>query len=362
MDSLAPTVVRLSAVEDVLGVLPYRIGFVPTESIVVMCLQGPRLRDRLVVRADLLPTAQERAVVPTLLAAVARAEASAAIVVCYTESADDDGLPRRSLVDHLAARLGDRGVSLVDAVLVRGGRRWSYHCADEACCPSAGTVLPDRLTPAAGSFAAEAVSEGRAPLPDREALAASICPPADAIAPAARAQAYDRAADRVIEVLAGSGPEALRQETLGLLRAVLARWSAGSRQLSPDEAATLVLGLRDRRTRDEGITLGLDADTEVYLSLFIQLARHAEAPDAPPVCTMLAWAAHAHGDGALAAVAVERALAADPGYVLAQLVQAGLAGLIRPEQVRAVAAQVREDLGGAGGPGSRRSQRRRKPS
>ena len=34
--------VRISGPADILGVLPYRIGFHPSESLVVVCLEGPR--------------------------------------------------------------------------------------------------------------------------------------------------------------------------------------------------------------------------------------------------------------------------------------------------------------------------------
>lgn len=157
----AQTVVKLSGIDDILGALPYRIGFVPTECLVGMCLRGPRRRDELVVRIDLAPPEHDEAISTQLLAAVAKGKASAAVLVCYTETPDEgEGLPRRRLVDGLVRQLMEREVDVVDAVLVRGGRRWSYHCDNEACCPSAGTPLPIELTPAAGRYVAEVVHQG----------------------------------------------------------------------------------------------------------------------------------------------------------------------------------------------------------
>lgn len=344
MEPAAQTVVKLSGIEDILGALPYRIGFVPTECLVLMCLRGPRRRDELVVRVDLAPPEHDEAVSAPLLAAVARVQASAAVVVCYTDGADDEeGLPRRQLVDGLVQQLLEREVDVVDAVLVRGGRRWSYHCDNEACCPSTGTPLPVELTTAADRYVAEVVHQGRAPLPDRAALAASIRPPGNVIAQTARSQAYDRAEDVVMSLIGEAGPTALRQRTLALLDEVLHRWAEGTHEVSSDEAALLALGFRDRQARDEGMTLALD-HLEVFLGLFVELARYADDPDAAPVCTMLAWAAHAHGQGALAAVAVERALDCEPDYYLAQLLQAALAGIMRPEPIREVIEHVRDDL------------------
>ncbi len=344
MEPAVQTVVKFSGIEDILGALPYRIGFVPTECLVLMCLRGPRRRDELVVRVDLAPSEHDEAVTAPLLAAVARVQASAAVVVCYTESADErEDLPRRQLVDRLVQRLQEREVDVVDAVLVRDGRRWSYHCDDEACCPSAGTPLPVELTAAAGRYVAEVVHQGRAPLPDRAALAASIRPPGNVIGQTARTQAYDRAADVALGLVAEAGPAGLRERTLALLGQVLHRWVERTHEVTPDEAALLALGFRDRRTRDEGLTLALD-DLEVFVGLFVELARHTDDPVAAPVCTMLAWAAYAQGEGALAAVAVERALDCEPNYYMAQLIRTALANLMRPEPIREVIEHVRDDL------------------
>lgn len=167
------------------------------------------------------------------------------------------------------------------------------------------------------------------------------------IAQTARSQAYARAEDVVLGYIGETGPAAVRERTLALLDEVLHRWVAGTHEVSPDEAALLVLGFRDRQARDEGMTSALD-HLDVFLGLFVELARHADEPDAAPVCTMLAWAAHAHGQGALAAVAVERALDCEPDYYLAQLLQAALAGMMRPEPMREVIEHVRDDMQAGG--------------
>ena len=55
MDATAKTIVKISSPADILGVVPHRVGFHPAESIVVVCLHGPRRRDGLVMRLDLAP-------------------------------------------------------------------------------------------------------------------------------------------------------------------------------------------------------------------------------------------------------------------------------------------------------------------
>ena len=46
LDDAATSVVRISAPADILGVLPYRIGFHPSESLVVVCLEESGLEKR----------------------------------------------------------------------------------------------------------------------------------------------------------------------------------------------------------------------------------------------------------------------------------------------------------------------------
>ena len=58
------------------------------------------------------------------------------------------------------------------------------------------------------------------------------------------------------------------------------------------------------------------------------------------MCTVLGWVAYACGQGALAAVAVDRALRVEPGYSMALLLEHAMDQMIPPEVVRAVAARA----------------------
>ena len=88
----------------------------------------------------------------------------------------------------------------------------------------------------------------------------------------------------------------------------------------------------------------LDDDADTLLDLLGALARQAEDADAAPVCTALGWVAYAHGHGALAAVAAERALRCAPDYSMARLLLDGLDRMLGPEHVRAVSEAVRAEL------------------
>ena len=65
----------------------------------------------------------------------------------------------------------------------------------------------------------------------------------------------------------------------------------------------------DVQARDAVATLILTREDEL-LSLLVQVARRVVPPDDAPVCTLVAWTAYARGEGALANVALDRALAA----------------------------------------------------
>ncbi|HEU4912743.1 MAG TPA: DUF4192 domain-containing protein [Actinomycetes bacterium] len=339
-----PTVVRLSTPEDILGALPHRLGFHPRESLVVVCLEGPRRRDRLVMRADLPHPRHDHELVDDLVARAEHAGATAALVVCYTDAPCGDGLARSDLVESLCERFVAHDVPVVEALLVRDGRWWSYHCDDPSCCPRSGTELATELTPAAGLFAAEAVARGDAVLADREALVASVEPSSHPVAAAVRAQARELAEDRAATAVEVGGEGALRSLTVGCARTLAQAWAAGHCTVDPADAALLALGMRDKLARDQVMTLVLDHQPEVLVGLFTAVAQLVDDPEAAPVCTVLAWAAYADGGGALAAAAAERALRAEPGYAMAELVLEGLAGMVPPSAIREVAADVRAGL------------------
>ena len=345
MSASPRTIVKISSPADILGVVPHRVGFHPAESIVVICLHGARRRDGLLMRLDLAPPEHDDVVARDLSTKAAHVKASGAVLVCYTEAREDGSdLPRQHLVEALVERLSSHGIEVIEALLVHDGRWWSYVCDQPSCCPPGGTELLAGLSPAAAHYAAEVVAEGGAVLTDRTELERSIRPPRNAVADAVRRQALEWAGARVMTTLRDGGADALIVQTMGLLRSLVRRWAEGSRELTVDEASLVILGLGMKSARDEATTLLLDVDREVLLALLVGLARTADDGDAAPICTVLAWVAYAHGHGALANVAVERALDADPDYEMARLIEDAMARLIEPSAIRAVTRDVRDDL------------------
>jgi hypothetical protein len=348
LDDTVTSVVRISAPADILGVLPYRIGFHPSESLVVVCLEGPRRRDRLVMRVDLPGAAEQRGVAADIAERVAHVGATSSVVVVYTEDADAGRgrtrLAGAGLVQALRSAFRRHEIHLHEALLVRAGRWWSYLCHDPSCCPLEGTPLPEEPTAATLRYAAEAVAQGERVLADRDELRRSVEPSDHAVATAVRRLAGKETAALVDDVLAEGGSPGLRALTMATLARLRTRWARGDRRLEPADAALVLLGLHDKRARDATMTGVLDDDADTLLDLLGALARQADDADAAPVCTALGWVAYAHGHGALAAVAAERALRCAPDYSMAQLLLDGLDRMLGPEHVRAVSEAVRAEL------------------
>ncbi|MCU1692098.1 MAG: uncharacterized protein JWM64_1189 [Frankiales bacterium] len=359
MTRTVPTAPRLSGPGELVAALPLLCGFVPRESLVVVCLEGSRIG--LTLRLDLPDVAQEADLVAEVAARARYSGASQAYLVVVTEEA---GLPRQRLVDALRAQ-----VDAVDALLVRGGRWWSYLCRDGACCPRDGTPVPS-TSPGLRRVQAEAVLAGRAVLPSREDLVASLAPPE---LPGVRLVALQQASERLREERGRVGAATVRSRLLAGVRSALAAepGAAGSSEsrnergtgprsqrlderqtvpplqlhdaLDDDVAAELALALADVVVRDEVLTWGLGED-DALLALLVRLARLTPAPHDAGVCACLAWVAYGRGDGATASVALDRALATDPGHGLALLLAQALHAQVPPRQLRAVAARAAVDL------------------
>lgn len=355
------TVVKVSSPADILGVIPHRLGFHPTESLVVINLHGPRRRDELVMRFDLPPPRHDRELADDVVGRLLDRGADAAVLACYTGlGAPRSGLVRAPLFRVLRRQLRRAGVEVVDALLVNGGRWWSYLCQDERCCPPEGTEIRTELTGAAGLYAAESVRAGSVLLADRAALEASVeacaVPDPDRV---------DRAIERVVALLCSGGEpargpcldddgddkgedglaetEALSQAVELQAERMLARWTGGG-GVDTDDALFVAVGMQSIVTRDRVLGLLAEHDSGMLTGMFAQIVRLTPDEHAAPVCAGLAWFAYGSGDGALAGVAAERALRVDPTYNLARLVLVGMSAMAPPSALREVSVAVRAEM------------------
>lgn len=340
--SAAPEAVRLRAPVEVVQVIPELCGFVPQDSLVVVSVRGRRQRVGLTMRVDLPPADDRgagRALAAQLAARLHADGARAALLSVWTGAGELDGrLPQEQLVADVARALRRAGAPTLSQLLVADGRWWSYDCTDD-CCPRQGTPLPDATVPAVRSVAAQRVLAGRAVLPSRAAVAASFTPDADDL-PALRAQ---------LTAARGQWQGRLRAE--GRVRSGQAALRAWRRALddappaapAPEQAAGLLVALDDVLVRDEVLTWALQ-DGDRLLPLLLALAAQAPPPADVAVCTLVAWTAHLRGDGALANVALDRALASDPACGLARLGRQALDAQVGPDPLAEVLSQARAAL------------------
>src|SRR5690606_5250212 len=127
-----PVVVKLSTPPNIVGAIPSFIGFHPEESLVVICLRGPRKRNGLIMRTDLPRKDDTRPYAGEIAKRAAADGADGVILVIYTAAADHDGdLPRRDLVVALLEELDSRDIGYTELLLVRDGKWSSYTCAQE---------------------------------------------------------------------------------------------------------------------------------------------------------------------------------------------------------------------------------------
>ena len=309
---------------DLLSVTPYLLGFHPADSVVVVGLAGRFVT--FAARHD-LPRPDDgdlRWMAPI----VAAQELHQAALIGY----GPPGRVTRTL-DALSAALGEAGVPVLEALRVTGGRWWSYRCAQPRCCPPEGRPCPPRD----GPIAANAVYRGQVALPSRQALVDQVA----AVTGESRAEmaaATERARARLAGLPADQPDgRAVRRAGRAAVRDAERRHRAG-RPSTADEIAWLGVLLADTVVLDDALDRSDGQDWRI--GLWTDALRRVE-PEfvAGPGC-LLAYTAWRAGRGALARVAVDRALLADPGHRTATLLDALLAAGIGPDAVTALVPPV----------------------
>jgi hypothetical protein len=119
-----------------------------------------------------------------------------------------------------------------------------------------------------------------------------------------------------------------------VVREVAERAGAGAGPLDDDEVAWLGVLLTSVRLRDE-LWVRIDQERlDSHVRFWRDVLRRVEERYASAPACLLAYAAYAAGDGGLANVALDRALAADPGYSMADLLREVMLSGLPPSQAR----------------------------
>ncbi|MCE0488222.1 DUF4192 domain-containing protein [Ornithinimicrobium sediminis] len=324
--------------------LPYQLGYQPQHSLVMVCLEQRPGRPgsgfvTLTARVDLAP--ERESVTDALAVALRQARPDVVLLIAFEEG-DDDATELLRAAEALAQREG----AVVDrAARVRGGRWLSLDEPD-------GSQPHWRELPAAEDVpvVADFVLQGRSPLPDRQ----SLCDAFRAFRPLVAAAAEE---DLRLRCDAEAVP-CDAESALSLLGEVLREQGSGMPELSPARVVDLALLLHDVLIRDAVLavlapgllrlsdlppecgglarrTLPVPEEVDDHacrrVAMLTSVVPAVVAPPLLSVCGYLAWC---RGEGTLANVAVERALAVDPDYSLARLLDGALQHAVRPPRGR----------------------------
>ena len=335
-----PIGVRIRDRVEIAAAVPHLLGFRPRESVVLLGLGGDSgRRVGLTVRADIPPAEHAGALAAVLARSLCTDRPDGAVVTIFSEEPDQNGsdesdVPHRELVREMVRSLAAQGVPVEDALLVRGGRCFDYDCPYACCGPGGGTPLPAEVS----ELEVASVVTGTVVEPDREALVARIARPPGHDR-AAMAAACARIAVDCSAAILDSGLQAVAEASWSAVTDAVARCGPGAvAGLTDEEVARVVWGLRDVAVRDRALELALGAEPAAAEQLWTECTRRAPAPlDAAPA-TLLAVSAWLRGDGAMANVALDRALDSEPSYRLARLLADALAACVTPADLRAMIA------------------------
>lgn len=343
----AGEVIRVTSPSSLLAVVPVVLKFNPSEpSMVVLGTTPPSSAVALTIRYDIGSAADADAIARHAAGIFTAQGIKTACAAGY-----GPGNLVTPVADALRARLGKSGVTVAELLRVQDGRYWSYVCTDPGCCPPEGTAFNLETHPVTRKYA------GRV-LASREALEAAVAPvTGDAAESMHRATRAARRRSARIAAKAGQGnsrraqQRALLQHGLKAVADALDLYRGGGKFTSHKDAAWLALFLQVLQVRDDAWARMLPEHCEAHLRLWTDLTALARPGQAAAPAALLAFCAWQNGDGALANVALDRALADNRHYSMALLLREALdAGAppsmarlpMTPEEVAAAYAQGEE--------------------
>lgn len=302
---------------DLIAVVPYVLGFHPEDSVVLLTFgPGEAFHARVDLPAD---GDAQLSVVEMLVAVVTRHGVDRVALLLYT----DDAWVAAAFHDVAVPAFVRSGVDVIDVIRVDADR---FHHAAEPDDP--GTTYDVR----AHVFTAEQVVAGTVVERSREELAAGLdCHDGD------DARAVAEAAERVAERLEGL-PAFVSVDRLCRDLTEEARWvqrtirrHVRSRSaLSVDDAGRMLVLMASVLLRDVAWAEMSRADAAHHLDLWRGLVRRCPPDLLPGPSCLLAFAAWLSGQGALAWCALERCVAIDPDYSMADCLGQLLEGAVPP--------------------------------
>jgi hypothetical protein len=331
-----PAHVRVSSPGDILAVVPHLLGFHPARSLVVVGVGSPGSAPRieLAFRYDLPDppgTAVTAEIAGHAVAVLDQRRLHTVIGIGY-----GPGALVTPMADALAAAVRERGLRLHELMRVEDGRYWSYICANPDCCPPDGVRFDVQASPAAAAMTVA----GLVAYPDRAALAGTLAP---VTGPAARAmqRATTAARARAAKLVSQGSQGGLDPATTLLaeagrraVRDFIASYRGGRPITAAEPVAWLSVTLAHLPVRDDAWARMDPQYRDAHLRMWSDVVRRARPAYLAAPASLLAFTAWQSGEGALANIALDRALAADPHYSLAHLLRDILDAGVPPSEAR----------------------------
>ncbi len=322
-----PTVLRIREPGDILGVVPYLLGFHPSESLVVAFVRDRR--NAVTARVDLAATADLEGLLDQLAPVAQRVGSGSVVMVGYSEDDSVRGL-MGDLVDLVPWEV-------LDALAVSGGRWWSVCCDDRQLRPGEPVCCPPEGRPydvASHPLAAEAVLAGISATATREEIAALAAPP-----PVVARDRLARLAAETAERVGGASGRRRRQRMKRLVERLVRTGSA-----TEAESVEVAVLARDVAVRDVAWALMTRPQAAQHVELWCRVVAVAVPPyDAAPL-GMLAIAGWLSGNGALLNCCIDRLELLDPDYSLLWLCRDISDQAIEPRQFDLLAGELRQLL------------------
>jgi hypothetical protein len=325
----APRVaLRVNSPASLLAAIPITLRFQPNEpSIVVLGLTEPRSKVGVSLRYGIASPDDAGMIARHATGILAAQRIKAACAVGYGA-----GTLVTPVADALRAKFAETGIAVVEFLRAQDGRYWSYLCADPGCCPPDGTTYDLTEHPITRQYASEALTS-------REALAAILAPVTGRTARSMRkaTRTAEQRTPRLAINAADQGRAGRRALLQPLLKAVadaINTYRAGGAFESHEDAAYLALALTWLQVRDDAWARMLPEHRKDHLRLWTDLTTLAPGRYAVAPAALLAFVAWQDGDGALANVALDRALAVNPRYSMATLLRQALDSGAPPSMAR----------------------------
>ena len=311
---------RVGSPADMLAIVPHLLGFVPDHSLVIVGARGARHRIGVTFRYD-LPDPSDRQAAASIashaVSVLASQQFTTAVVIGY-----GPGPLVTPIADAIRQTISETDLELRDVLRVHDGRYWSYLCTNPSCCPPAGVPFDLDGHPASVAMTA---TTGHGVLASRDELAATIAPLTGPAADTMRQETAraERIAARLITRTATTGSSArpLIDRGLTAVQTAITTYRDDRAIELRGQFAWLALTLTSLPVRDDAWARMDPTHARAHQRLWTDLVRHAQPGYIAAPAALLAFTAWQNGNGALANLALDRALTDTPGYSMAQLLR-----------------------------------------